>query len=39
MDYDKWTSIGECMGLKESDLQDYVEMKESDYFDREERRL
>ena len=37
MDYDKWVSIGERMGLKDAELRDFVEKEKREYIDREER--
>ncbi|XP_060601263.1 uncharacterized protein LOC132754618 [Ruditapes philippinarum] len=39
MDYDKWVSLGERLGLKDGDLRDYVQKKESEYIDREEKNI
>ncbi|XP_060574709.1 uncharacterized protein LOC132732326 [Ruditapes philippinarum] len=39
MDYDKWVSLGERLGLKDGELRDYVQKKESEYLDREERNI
>ena len=38
MDLEKYIAAGERLGLKDKDLQDYVEKKESEYIEREERR-
>ena len=37
MDHEKWISAGERLGLKDRELQDYVDRKEKDVLDREER--
>jgi hypothetical protein len=39
MDSEKWVSLGERLGLKDGDLRDYVQKKESEYLDREERNI
>ena len=39
MDHDKWISAGERMGLTGTYLQAYVDKREKDYLDREERML
>ena len=39
MDHDKWIGAGERMGLTRSELQEYVEKREKDFLDREERML
>ena len=37
MDYKEWVSIGERMGLKEAELRAFVDKKETEYLEREER--
>jgi hypothetical protein len=37
MDCEKWLSLGERLGLKDGDLRDYVQKKESEYHERKER--
>jgi hypothetical protein len=39
MDYEKWVSLGERLGLKDGDLHDFVQKKESEYLEREERNI
>ena len=39
MDHDKWIGAGERMGLTGSELQEYVEKREKEFLDREERML
>lgn len=39
MDYEKWLEMGERLGLKGTDLQQFVERKEKEYLDREQRMI
>ncbi|XP_053400680.1 uncharacterized protein LOC128557380 [Mercenaria mercenaria] len=39
MDYDKWVSMGDRMGFSGSELSDYVDRKEKEYTEREERMM
>ena len=37
MDFSKWMDAGERLGLEGSELRQYVEKKEAEYLEREER--